>query len=147
MAPEPHHELPVSLICRPRNERDCRLTTTVPVTGDGPFFREERPLCHRFPDLCQIVKCSPPGLARWTLPSDQAAFRIDWSKFLAGQSDRTRCTLAMLAACYMQTEVADRLNVTPPAICQRINKARREWQNFQEAEVEDTSRTPAAGHA
>ena len=84
---------------------------------------------------------------RRTLPSDQAAFRIDWSKFLAGQSDRTRCTLAMLADGYMQTEVAERLNVTPPAICQRIRKARREWENLQEVEVDDTSRTPAAGRA
>ena len=82
---------------------------------------------------------------RRTLPSDQAAFRIDWSKFLAGQSDRTRCTLAMLAAGYMQTEVADRLGVTPPAVCQRIKKARREWRNFQEVEPDDTrSQAPSA---
>jgi hypothetical protein len=82
---------------------------------------------------------------RRTLPSDQAAFRIDWSKFLAGQSDRTRCALAMLADGYQQNVVAERLNVTPPAICQRINKARREWRNFQEVQVDGTSRTPAAG--
>jgi len=82
---------------------------------------------------------------RRTLPSDQAAFRIDWSKFLAGQSDRTRRTLAMLAEGYKQNEVADRLGVTPAAVCQRIKKARREWQNFQEVEAEDASRTPAAG--
>jgi len=71
---------------------------------------------------------------RRTLPSDQAAFRIDWSKFLAGQSDRTRTAMAMLADGYQQTEVAERLNVTPPAICQRIKKARREWRNLQEVE-------------
>jgi len=82
---------------------------------------------------------------RRTLPSDQAAFRIDWSKFLAGQSDRTRRTLAMLAAGYKQNEVADRLGVTPAAVCQRIRKARREWQNFQEVEPDDTrAQAPSA---
>ena len=82
---------------------------------------------------------------RRTLPSDQAAFRIDWSKFLAGQSDRTRRTLAMLAEGYKQNEVADRLGVTPPAVCQRIKKARREWQNFQRVEPDDTrAQAPSA---
>jgi len=85
---------------------------------------------------------------RRTLPSDQAAFRIDWSKFLAGQSDRTRCVLAMLADGYQQNDVAERLNVTPPAICQRINKARREWRNLQEAEPNSpTCLTVTAGTA
>ena len=82
---------------------------------------------------------------RRTLPSDQAAFRVDWSKFLAGQSDRTRRTLAMLAAGYKQNEVADRLGVTPAAVCQRIRKARREWQNSQQIESDDTrAQAPSA---
>ena len=35
---------------------------------------------------------------RRTLPSDQAAFRIDLSTFLAGQTDRSRTLLAMLGS-------------------------------------------------
>ncbi len=62
---------------------------------------------------------------RSTPPPDQAAFRIDWSRFLAGQTDRTRTAIAMLAAGYKQVEVADHLGITPPAVCQRMKTAKR----------------------
>jgi len=68
---------------------------------------------------------------RRTPVPDQVSFRRDWSSFLAKQSDRTRTALAMLGAGFKQNEVAERLNVTAPAICQRIKKARREWISFQ----------------
>jgi hypothetical protein len=64
-------------------------------------------------------------------PADQAAFRIDWSSFLRSQSGRTRVALAMLAAGHQQTEVADKLGVTPAAVCQRVKKAEREWRCLQ----------------
>ena len=63
---------------------------------------------------------------------DQAAFRIDWSGFLGQQSDRTRKIISMLAEGHKQTEVADRLGVTPPAVCQRVRKAEREWDVMQD---------------
>ena len=82
---------------------------------------------------------------RRTPVPDQVSFRRDWSSFLAKQSDRTRTALAMLGAGFKQNEVAERLNVTAPAICQRIRKARREWQNFQEVEPDDTrAQAPSA---
>ncbi len=56
---------------------------------------------------------------RKALPADLACFRIDWSSFLAGQADRTRTLLAMLAAGHKQVEVADHLGVTASAVCQR----------------------------
>jgi len=62
---------------------------------------------------------------------DQAAFRIDLSGFLRQQHDRTRRALAMLAEGHKQVEVADRLGVTPAAVCQRIKKAEREWDSLQ----------------
>ncbi len=68
---------------------------------------------------------------RKALPADLACFRIDWSSFMAGQADRTRTLLAMLAAGHRQVEVADHLGVTPAAVCQRRSKARREWAVFQ----------------
>lgn len=68
---------------------------------------------------------------RRALPADLACLRIDWSSFMAGQADRTRTLLAMLAAGFKQTEVADHLGVTPAAVCQRRSKARREWASFQ----------------
>jgi hypothetical protein len=63
---------------------------------------------------------------------DLVAFRVDWSAFLAGQADRTRTAMSMLAEGYRRSEVADRLGVTRPAITQRMNKAQREWERFQD---------------
>jgi len=80
-------------------------------------------------------------------PSDQAAFRVGWSRFLAQQSDRMRRTFAMLAERHEQIEVADRFGVTPAAVCQRVRKAKREWQNFQEVEPENPAPSAAAAHA
>ncbi len=79
-----------------------------------------------------------------TLPSDQAAFRIDWSDFMAGQSDRSRTLIAMLAAGRKQVEVADHLGVTPPSICRRRKKALREWEVFQ-GEIEGIDSDGVAG--
>jgi DNA-directed RNA polymerase specialized sigma24 family protein len=62
---------------------------------------------------------------------DQAAFRVDLSEFMTQQSDRTRQAMALLAAGYRQTEVADRLGCTPSAICQRVKRAEREWMAWQ----------------
>ena len=76
---------------------------------------------------------------RRTPPPEQAAFRIDWSSFMSRQSDRTRTALAMLAAGHKQTEVADKLGVTPAAVCQRMSRARREWAVFQGTNCEETS--------
>ena len=70
---------------------------------------------------------------RTSIP-EQAAFRIDWSTFLRSQSSRTRTALALLAAGHSQTEVADRLGVTPSAVCQRIKRAEREWSRLQRLE-------------
>jgi predicted transcriptional regulator len=39
--------------------------------------------------------------------------------------------MAMLAAGHQQTEVADKLGITPSAVCQRLSRARREWEKFQ----------------
>ena len=76
---------------------------------------------------------------RRTLPVDLAAFRIDWSYFMAKQHDRTRTLLAMLAAGHKQVEVADHLGVTPSAVCQRRTKAAREWAVFQGEDVDETA--------
>jgi hypothetical protein len=68
---------------------------------------------------------------RRTPPPDQAAFRIDLSNFLVRQHDRTRQILALLAAGHQQTEVADRMGVTPSAVNQRVKRAGREWAQMQ----------------
>ncbi len=63
--------------------------------------------------------------------SDQAAFRIDLSCFLATQHDRTRKAAAMLAAGHKRCEVAEHLGTAPSAVTQRMNRARREWKVFR----------------
>ena len=70
---------------------------------------------------------------------DQAAFRIDWSGFLRQQHDRTRKALALLGEGHKQVEVADRLGVTPAAVCQRVKKAEREWMNLQGVDANNPS--------
>ena len=67
---------------------------------------------------------------------DQAAFRIDWSEFLAGQSDRTRTILNMFAEGHRSIDVADRLGLTPSAVCQRRKRAKREWERLQNIEMD-----------
>lgn len=83
---------------------------------------------------------------RRTPVPDQVCFRIDFSEFMRKQHDRTRTAMAMLAAGHQQTEVADKLGITPSAVCQRLSRARREWEAFQGAEEDGASASscPAA---
>ncbi len=68
---------------------------------------------------------------RRTPVADQAAFRMDLSQFLSQQTGRTRTLLSLLAEGHRQTEVADRMGLTPAALCMRRKKAAREWQRLQ----------------
>jgi hypothetical protein len=63
--------------------------------------------------------------------SDQVAFRIDWTEFSKQCSRRDRFIMSRLAAGYRRNEVAQELDVTPPAITQRMNQVRHRWQAFQ----------------
>ena len=67
--------------------------------------------------------------------ADLVAFRLDLSEFLRRQHDRTRRALALLAQGYKQTEVADRLGVTPSAVNQRVRRAEREWTCLQQVDA------------
>ena len=75
--------------------------------------------------------------------ADLAAFRLGLSEFLRRQHDRTRRALAMLAAGYRQVEVAEKIGVTPAAVCQRIKKAEREWMSWQGIDVNNGQPEPA----
>ncbi len=69
---------------------------------------------------------------RRTAVPDQVAFRMDWSKFLSQQTDRTRRIIAALAAGNRRCEVAEMFGVTPPSITERMDRVRCEWLAFQE---------------
>lgn len=62
---------------------------------------------------------------RRTAVPDQVAFRMDWSKFLSQQTDRTRQIIAALAAGHRRCEVAEMFRVTPPSITERMHRVRR----------------------
>ena len=68
---------------------------------------------------------------RRTPVADQVRFRLDFSSFVARQHDRTRTAMALLAAGDRRSEVAEKLNVTPSAITQRMAKVEREWLAYQ----------------
>jgi len=89
----------------------------------------------------QIFDCmSAPDQPVWRLVlledrrtpiPDQVAFRVDWSVFLSQQTDRVRQMVGLLAAGYRQIEVAEKLGVTPAAVCQRTKKVERDWLTWQ----------------
>ena len=84
---------------------------------------------------------------RRTPVPDQVCFRIDFSEFMGKQHDRTRTAMAMLAAGHRQTEGADHLGVTPAAVCQRLSRARREWEKFQGEDDPNRSSRPLKASA
>ncbi len=62
---------------------------------------------------------------------EQVRFRVDFSGFMAGQQERTRKAIALLAAGHTRTEVADQLGVTPSAVTQRMNRVEQEWAAYE----------------
>lgn len=68
---------------------------------------------------------------RRTPVPDQAAFRLDWARFLSQQTDRTRTAMSLLAAGHKRYEVADRLGSSPAALTQRMARIKRQWLRFQ----------------
>lgn len=62
---------------------------------------------------------------------DQVRFRMDWSRFLSGQSDRTRQIVALLADGHRRTDVAEQFGTSASALTQRTQRLRRHWERFQ----------------
>jgi hypothetical protein len=58
---------------------------------------------------------------------DQVAFRCDWSEALAQQNDRVRQMIGLLAAGYLRCNVTEKFGITRPAITQRMDRVRRDW--------------------
>ncbi len=63
--------------------------------------------------------------------SDQVAFRMDWTAFANRCSRKERLIMNRLAAGYRRNEVAEELDVTPPAITLRMNQLHRRWCAFR----------------
>lgn len=68
---------------------------------------------------------------RQTPVPDQVAFRMDWSKFLSLQTDRTRRIIAALASGNRRREVAEAFGLSPSTLTERMARVRRHWFVFQ----------------
>ena len=64
---------------------------------------------------------------RWAVP-EYVAPRLDFAAFEAGCSVRDRRIMKLKAAGWPQTEIAERLGVTPAAVCQRLGSLRERWE-------------------
>jgi len=65
--------------------------------------------------------------------ASHVTFRMDRSRYLMQQHDRTRTAIAMLAAGHRRSDVADALGTTRSAVTQRMATAEREWGRFEES--------------
>jgi len=77
-----------------------------------------------------------------TPPPDQAAFRIDFTEWLARQSPRDRQIAESLAVGHRPGEVAGRLGISPGRVSQLRRQLRASWADFQ-----GESTAPAAASA
>ncbi len=64
-------------------------------------------------------------------PADAAAFRVDFSNWLAGLPERRRLTAELLAQGHGTLEVASRVGVTPAAVSQARSWLEARWRQYQ----------------
>jgi hypothetical protein len=64
-------------------------------------------------------------------PADEAAFRIDFSEWMAGLPQRRRITAELLAQGFGTLEVAQAVGLTPAAISQARTWLAESWKRFQ----------------
>jgi hypothetical protein len=84
---------------------------------------------------------------RRTPVPEQAAFRIDFSKFLATLSDRDQSLARFLALGHSAKDAAARFGLSPARISQLRYRWHREWRRSQDdgrqSLINQTSKTPA----
>jgi len=65
---------------------------------------------------------------RWRWPIiDVVGPQLDWDQFVAGCDERDQRIVEMKIAGFQQTEIAEELGISPPAVCQRLSAMRRRW--------------------
>jgi hypothetical protein len=64
-------------------------------------------------------------------PADAAAFRLDFSSWLASLPERRRTTAELLAEGRGTLEVADRVGVTPAAVSQARSYLAKSWREYR----------------
>ena len=82
---------------------------------------------------------------RRTPVADQAAFRVDFPRWLATHSPRNRRIAEALATGYSTGEVAREFGVSAGRISQLRRKLHESWQEFHERRPADTSRAACCG--
>ena len=66
---------------------------------------------------------------RWPV-ADQAAFRLDWSEFVARCTSQDAKAMALLAVGHRRCEAAELLGVSPAWMTTHMNQAHRAWEDF-----------------
>jgi hypothetical protein len=90
-------------------------------------------------DTGKVEQCDdgPAAWKEWVAvdrhmgPADAAAFRVDFSSWLAGLPERRRRTAGLLAEGHGTLEVARWVGVTPAAVSQARSWLARSWRDFQ----------------
>jgi hypothetical protein len=78
--------------------------------------------------------CMIFGDRRWRWPVlDYVAPSLDWSTFEGRCSRRDRQIIRMKKAGWLQTEIASKLGISPPAVNQRLRNLESRWQAMSTA--------------
>ncbi|MCY2932323.1 MAG: helix-turn-helix transcriptional regulator [Planctomycetota bacterium] len=105
--------------------------STVDALADTPLSRGRvgRHVSLDSPGVAAAVFFKTFGDRRWRWPVlDCVAPHLDLEAFLTGCTARERRLIGMRLAGYQQTEIAAKLNVSPPAINQWLAGLRRRWE-------------------
>jgi hypothetical protein len=70
-----------------------------------------------------------------TPPPDAAAFRIDFSRWLAGQTDRDRRLIEDMVLGETTSRLAQRFGVSPGRVSQKRREYQEDWAQFCGEEV------------
>lgn len=111
-------------------------SSSVDALGEGALARQRTPehvSLNALGDGC-VAFCALFGdrRGRWSI-LDYIAPSLDWSQFERGCSRRDRQIIKMKRAGWLQTEIAARLGISPPAINQRIRNLRSRWEEMTAA--------------
>jgi hypothetical protein len=84
-------------------------------------------------DAC-LAFCTVFGDRRWRWPVlDYVAPSMDWATFEGRCSRRDRKIIGMKKAGWLQTEIASKLGISPPAVNQRLRNLRSRWEEMTAA--------------
>ena len=104
--------------------------------AEGALARQRTPQHVSLEDIGEGCKafCAVFGDRRWRWPVlDYVAPSMDWNQFEGRCSQRDRQIIKMKRAGGLQTEIASRLGIRPPAVNQRLSNLLARWNEMTAA--------------